>query len=72
MSDREQLIQELSQAPDELIKAVLEFLHQLKANRAEHSSPKATLVSFVRVLQNLPSFSDDPVTTQRQMRDEWD
>ncbi len=32
LSDREQLIQEITQAPDDLVQAVLEFLHQAKGN----------------------------------------
>ena len=35
MTNREQLIQELEQAPDELVETVLEFLHRVKATR-EH------------------------------------
>jgi hypothetical protein len=40
LSDREQLIQELSQAPDDLVQAVLEFLHRVKATRTNHPLAK--------------------------------
>jgi hypothetical protein len=40
MNDREQLIQELSQAPDDLVQAVLEFLDRVKATRAKHPLAK--------------------------------
>lgn len=40
MNDREQLIQELSQAPDDLVQAVLEFLDRVKATRAKHPLTK--------------------------------
>ncbi len=39
MTHREQLIQELEQAPDELVETVLEFLHRVKAIR-EHPLAK--------------------------------
>jgi len=47
LSDREQLIQELSQAPDDLVQAILEFLHQAKANRINHP-----LAKFVGILSD--------------------
>jgi len=72
LSDREQLIQELTQAPDDLVQVVIEFLDQVKATYGEHYSLQPTLTSFVGALQNSPSFQDDPVIIQRQMRDEWD
>uniref|UniRef100_B8HUZ7 DUF2281 domain-containing protein n=1 Tax=Cyanothece sp. (strain PCC 7425 / ATCC 29141) TaxID=395961 RepID=B8HUZ7_CYAP4 len=37
MTNREQLIQELEQCPDELVQTVLDFLHRVKATRKEHS-----------------------------------
>ncbi len=40
MTDREQLIQELEQAPDELVQTVLDFLHRVKATRKEHPLAK--------------------------------
>jgi len=72
MSDREQLIQEITQAPDDLVQAVLEFLHQAKAIRAKHPAQKPTLASFVGALQNSPSFQGNPLIIQHQIRDEWD
>lgn len=33
MTNREQLIQELEQAPDDLVQEVLDFLHRIKAIR---------------------------------------
>jgi hypothetical protein len=36
MTNREQLIAELEQAPDELIPVVLDFLHRVKAVRKNH------------------------------------
>jgi len=40
MTNREQLIQELEQAPDDLVQAVLDFLHRAKATRASHPLAK--------------------------------
>ena len=36
MTNREQLIHELEQAPDEVVQTVLDFLHQIKATRKSH------------------------------------
>lgn len=40
MTNREQLIQELEQAPDDLVEAVLDFLHRVKATRQKHPLAK--------------------------------
>ena len=72
LRDREQLIQEVTQAPDDLVQAVLEFLHQAKAIRTKHSTQKPTLESFVGALQNSPSFQGNPLIIQHQIRNEWD
>lgn len=36
MTNREQLIQELEQAPDDLVQIMLDFLHRVKAIRKHH------------------------------------
>jgi hypothetical protein len=36
MTSREQLIQELTEVPDELVKIVLDFLHRVKTTRIHH------------------------------------
>jgi hypothetical protein len=40
MTNREQLIHELEQAPDELVLIVLDFLHRVKAIRKNHPLAK--------------------------------
>jgi hypothetical protein len=40
MTNREQLIQELEQAPDELVQTVLDFIRRVKATREEHPLAK--------------------------------
>lgn len=40
MENREQLIQELRQAPDDLVQTVLDFLHRVKATRENHPLAK--------------------------------
>ncbi|MEG3438834.1 hypothetical protein V0288_17030 [Pannus brasiliensis CCIBt3594] len=40
MTDRQQLMRELEQTPDELVPTVLDFLHRLKATRANHPLAK--------------------------------
>lgn len=47
MTEREQLIQELEQAPDDLVQTMLEFLHRVKAARAKHP-----LAEFAGILTN--------------------
>ncbi|PSB18054.1 hypothetical protein C7B61_07080 [filamentous cyanobacterium CCP1] len=48
MTNREQLIQELEQAPDELVQAVFDFLHRVKATRRNHP-----LAKFAGILSDL-------------------
>jgi len=40
MTSREQLIQELEQAPDDLVQTVLDFLRRVKAIRKNHPLEK--------------------------------
>jgi len=40
MTNREQLIAELEQTPDDLIPVVLDFLHRVKATRETHPLKK--------------------------------
>ena len=40
MTDREKLIQELEQAPDDLVQTMLDFLHRVKAVRKNHPLAK--------------------------------
>lgn len=40
MTNREQLIQELEQAPDDLVGIVLDFLHRVKVTRQAHPLEK--------------------------------
>lgn len=40
MTNREQLIQELEQAPDDLVQVMLDFLHRVKATRQTHPLAK--------------------------------
>ncbi|NJM74621.1 MAG: hypothetical protein HC852_01280 [Acaryochloridaceae cyanobacterium RU_4_10] len=40
MTDREQLIHELEQAPEDLVQTVFDFLHRAKATRQTHPLAK--------------------------------
>ena len=40
MTNREELLQELEQAPDDLVELVLDFLHRVKATRQHHPLAK--------------------------------
>jgi hypothetical protein len=48
MTNREQLIQELEQAPDDLVRIVLDFLYRVKAIRSHHP-----LAKFAGILSDL-------------------
>lgn len=48
MTNREQLIQKLEQAPDDLVQTVLDFLHWIKAVRKNHP-----LAKFAGILSDL-------------------
>ncbi len=48
MTNREQLTQELEQAPDELVQTMLDFLHRVKATRRDHP-----LAKFAGILSDL-------------------
>lgn len=45
MTNREQLIQELEQAPEDLVQTVLDFLHRVKATRKKHPLAKFAGIS---------------------------
>ncbi|MGI0486268.1 hypothetical protein ACN4EK_12580 [Pantanalinema rosaneae CENA516] len=47
MTNREQLMQELEQAPDEVVQTLLDFLHRVKAVRETHP-----LAKFAGILSN--------------------
>ena len=40
MTNREQLIQEFEQAPEDLVQTVINFLHRVKATRQKHPLEK--------------------------------
>jgi hypothetical protein len=40
MTSREQLIQELADVPDELVKVMLDFLHRVQTTRSHHPLAK--------------------------------
>ena len=50
MTSREQLIQELTEVPDELIKVVSDFLHRVKTTRIHHP-----LAKFAGILSDAES-----------------
>ncbi|MDB9318556.1 hypothetical protein PN483_21355 [Nodularia spumigena CS-591/04] len=40
MTNREQLLQELEQTPDDIVEMLLDFLHRVKATRKDHPLAK--------------------------------
>ncbi|MGV0106486.1 DUF2281 domain-containing protein [Nostoc sp. DSM 114160] len=47
MTSREQLIQEIAELPDELVKVMLDFLHRVQTTRSHHP-----LAKFVGILSD--------------------
>lgn len=47
MTNRERLLQELEQAPDDLVETMLNFLHHIKATREKHP-----LAEFLGILSD--------------------
>ncbi|MDJ1176649.1 hypothetical protein [Roseofilum capinflatum] len=47
MNKRQQLIEELEQAPDDIVQKVLEFLHRIQVSKKEHP-----LAKFVGILSD--------------------
>ena len=69
MTNREQLIQELQQAPDDLVQTVLDYLHRVKAIRKQHP-----LAKFAGILSDSESeeLQQAIATECRQVDlDEW-
>ncbi|MEA5515516.1 hypothetical protein [Nodularia sp. UHCC 0506] len=40
MTNRDQLLQELEEAPDDIVEMLLDFLHRVKATRKDHPLAK--------------------------------
>jgi len=55
--------------PTHTMRALLTLLEPLEKSTA---TPKRPLHEFIGVLKNSTVFSDNPVTLQRNIRDEWD
>jgi hypothetical protein len=68
MTNREQLIQELEHAPDDLVQTVLDFLHRIKAIHQAHP-----LAKFAGILSDSEAEELQRViaTDCRQVDDEW-
>jgi hypothetical protein len=47
MTNREQLIQELEETPDDIVQLLLDYLHRVKATRKDHP-----LAKFVGILSD--------------------
>jgi hypothetical protein len=68
MQNREQLIQELEQAPDDLVQTVLDFLHRVKATGKSHP-----LAKFVGILSDSEAAALQQAITEGRQVDghEW-
>ncbi|MCK5232056.1 MAG: hypothetical protein KAR13_17425 [Desulfobulbaceae bacterium] len=55
--------------PTHSMRALLTLLEPLEEST---TTPKRPLHEFIGILKNSTIFSGDPVTLQRDMRDEWD
>ncbi|MDX2273706.1 MAG: hypothetical protein NW237_17390 [Cyanobacteriota bacterium] len=59
MNNREQLIQELEQAPDDLVEILLDYLHRIKATRKHHP-----LAKFAGILSDSEAEELQQIITQ--------
>ncbi len=60
MTNREELIQELEQAPDDIVQSVLDFFRRVKATRKTHHLAKfAGILSDVEAEELKRAMSDD-------------
>jgi RNase adaptor protein for sRNA GlmZ degradation len=60
MTNREELIQELEQAPDDIIQSVLDFVRRVKATRKTHPLAKfAGILNDVEAEELKRAMSDD-------------
>jgi hypothetical protein len=60
LTNREKLIQEIEQAPDDIVQSVLDFFHRVKATRKTHPLAKfAGILSDVEAQELKRAMSDD-------------
>ena len=73
MTTAERLWEVTRSLPEPLLTEVLDFAEFLQAKRgvAANAEPSLRLSSLCGGLESSESFAADPLTIQRQMRDEW-
>lgn len=73
MTTAERLWEVTRSLPEPLLTEVLDFAEFLQAKRgvAANAEPSLHLSSLCGGLESSESFAADPLTLQRQMRDEW-
>jgi hypothetical protein len=67
MTNREQLLQELEQAPDDLVQAVLNFLRRAKATRKTHPLAKSAGILGDDETEELTENPDAEQTQKEQL-----
>jgi hypothetical protein len=59
MTNREQLIQELEETPDDIVQLLLDYLHRVKATRKDHPLAKfAGIVSDAEAVELKQSIAE--------------
>ncbi len=72
MSTAESIYELVKKLPEEEASLVLMFAEFVQQHaRPDQDAGRSSLLSYFGILKDSPSFNGDPVTIQRQMRDEW-
>ena len=71
MNTRERIQRELDQLPPDKQEEVADFIAFLNARYRRAAAGLAGLKTFVGCLKDSPRFSEDPVDTQSNLRNEW-
>lgn len=73
MSTADAIYELVKQLPEEEASMVLMFAEFVQQHaKPEKDAERPSLLSYFGILKDSPNFNEDPVTIQRQMRDEWD
>jgi|APLak6261659701_1056019.scaffolds.fasta_scaffold13334_3 hypothetical protein len=68
----ERIIQAVRELPEHRAAEVLDFAEFLQSRKPDSTPEEGTFESYFGKLKNAPLFyGRDPVTVQREMRDEW-
>ncbi len=73
MNSADEIYELVKAMPEEDISKVLEFVKSLQQkSNSEFSKKRKPLSDYLGLLKDSPTFKDNPVKIQRQLRNEWD